>query len=263
MSKNKQLNNDDGISVIVATLGTRNELLKLTLESIVSQKIDNLNIIMVYPLENQETKALASEYNAYSIGDPGSMAGAVNVGIRHSTQKYVSWIGDDDLLLPNSLQHTSKALDTHPEGVAAFGYCNYINEHGKLLFTSKAGKLAPWIMTWGPDLVPLPGALFRRSSLEQLDYLFDESLNFALDLDIFLRLRKIGKLVNVAKPVSAFRWHSTSATVSSRDKSLDEAELVKRKHLPSYLRPISTLWDKPVRIATKIAAKRVAKLAAK
>jgi glycosyltransferase involved in cell wall biosynthesis len=252
-----------GILVVIATLGERTTLLRKTLNSITAQKVDNIDIVLVYPLKDTETNKLAKEFNANSINDPGSMSAAVNIGIQSAQDKhkYVTWIGDDDILLPNSLHLTITALEKDSNASAAFGYCKYINENGEYLFTSKAGRYAPWLMTWGPNLVPLPGTLFRLSSLRKLDYIFDESLRYAMDLDLFMRLRKIGGLVSVRASVSAFRWHSTSATVSNRRASLREAELVKRRYMNRFTALIAPTWEVPVRMATYIAAERVTNLA--
>lgn len=254
-----------GILVVMATLGQRPELLKLTLESIANQKIKNLDITFIYPLKNKETTKLAKQYNAKMIDDPGSMTAAVNAGILTATSKhkYVTWIGDDDLLAPNSLQTSIDALESNPNAVATFGYCDYIDDKGERLFTSKAGWFAPWLMKWGPNLVPLPGAVFRLSTLQSMDYMFDESLRYAMDLDIFLRLQQIGKLVNVKQTVSSFRWHATSTTVANRKASLAETEMIKRRNLPPLLRWASPLWEIPVRTATHLAVRRVNALASR
>lgn len=253
------------VLVVLATLGQRNDLLRETLTSIKKQSYKNIDIVLVYPLKNKETHKLALEFNAQELDDPGSMSGAVNAGIESAgnNYKYVTWIGDDDLLTPDSIAASVAALDKNTNAVAAFGYCNYINSEGKTLFTSRAGRFAPWIMTWGPNLVPLPGAVFRLSSLRKLDYIFDVSLRYAMDLDLFLRLRKMGKLVNVEQPVSCFRWHPDSATVSGRAKSLKEAEMVKRRYLSKGAKLFAPLWEGPVRFATHAAARRVTSIAKK
>lgn len=246
------------ILVVLPTLGKRLDYLRQTLESIRAQAPVATDVVMVFPLSNKETAKLANEYGAIAVDDPGGISAAVNAGIAQAKphHRYISWIGDDDLLAPESLQAAMAALDQHPDAVVAFGYCDYIDAEGRKIFTSRAGNLAPWLATWGPDLIPCPGALFRLSALRKVGK-FDETRKYAMDLDMFLRLRKMGKFINTKRTLASFRWHPTSTTVANRKHSLDEAEQVKRKHLPKAMRPLSFLWEKPVRIATFIAAKRV------
>lgn len=246
------------VLIVIPTLGKRIEYLRLALESISIQSPTNYDIVMVFPIKNLEASALAKEFGAQEVDDPGNMSAAVNAGIATAKpwHDYIVWIGDDDLLLSNSLATSLKALDDHPNAVIAFGYCDYVDENGKKIFTSRAGSLAPWIMTWGPDLVPMMGLMMRRTALDQVGQ-FDENNKWCMDLDMLLRLRKVGKFYNTKVTLSAFRWHVSSQTVSSRPILLDEAEKVKRKHLSKYIRPFAFLWEKPVRIATNLAVKRV------
>lgn len=245
------------ILVVLPTLGERQELLKETLESIISQS-EKPDIVIVCPKDNKQTLKLAKQVGAIVVDDPGSLSEAVNSGIEAANEnhEFISWIGDDDLLTPDSLKTTAASLDSNPNAVLAYGYCEYIDNKGKKLFTSRAGNFAPWLMTWGPNLVPLPGILFRKSALLKTSG-FDPSLKYSMDLDMLLKLRKHGQFVNTHKTLAAFRWHSDSTTVANRNASLKEAEYVKRRYLSPILRPIAFLWELPVKWATKLAAKRV------
>ena len=248
------------ILMVIPTLGERVDLLRKTLESIKSQSAP-YDIVMVFPLKKTATAKLAKEYGAMMVEDPGSLSGAVNAGIATAKpyHEFIGWIGDDDLIAPESLKAGIDALDNHPKAVVAFGYCDYIDDKGGRIFTSKAGNLAPWIMKWGPNLMPCPGTVFRYSSLQKAGK-FDETNKYSMDLDMFLRLRKLGKFVNTKRVMASFRWHPDSTTVANRKAVLRETEAVKRRHLPKHLQKISPLWDVPVRVATLLAAKRVNKL---
>lgn len=140
--------------------------------------------------------------------------------------------------------------------VVAYGGCQYVDPEGRVLWTSAAGRLATFLLPWGPDLIPNPAAMIRLDALEAIGG-FDEQLKFALDLEAFLALRSHGRFLATREPVAAFRWHPESLTVSDRSGSSRESEMVKRRHLPAVLRPISPLWDLPVRWASRLAAARV------
>lgn len=192
------------------------------------------------------------------VDDPRTgLSGAVNAGIAASTdEQYFAWIGDDDLMLPGGLATLSALLGRNPSAVVAYGACEYIDEAGGVVAMSRAGRLASWILPWGPNLVPQPASLTRLDALQRAGE-YDEDLKFAMDLDMFLRLRKAGDFVSCRTPVAAFRWHPDSLTVSNRSLSLAESEAVKRRHLPRSVRPLSRLWDVPVGLATRVAARRL------
>lgn len=245
------------VLVVIPTLGQRLEYLKIALDSISMQE-EPCDIVVVFPLSNTKASTLVKQYHAMQIDDPGTMSGAVNMGIQAAKpwHEYIVWIGDDDLLYPASITTSIAALDKNPGATVAFGYCDYVDENGTKIFSSRAGSLAPWIMTWGPDLVPMMGLMMRKSSIDKAG-LFNVGLNHAMDLDMLLRLRKVGKFINTKTTLSAFRWHATSQTVTSRPKVLDETERIKRSYLPRYVRPFAFLWEMPVRVATKIAVSQV------
>lgn len=249
------------VLTLMPTLGKRNDLLRQTLASIASQS-EASDIVVVCPKNAKDTRALAKEFNCLVADDPGGISKAVNVGIAAAKphHEFITWLGDDDLLTPDSLATSVATLDANPEAVVAFGYCDYIDLDNKRIITSKAGSLAPWIMTWGPDLVPMPGLVMRRSALKKAGE-FDENNKWCMDLDILLRLRKLGKFINTKQTLACFRWHPNSQTVSSRPFVLDETEKVKRKYMSQMVRPFAFLWEKPVRIATNMAVKRMNKMA--
>jgi len=243
------------VLVAVPTLGERPSFLRETLKSIRTQEA-MADIVIVGPVPRIED--VAGEFSAQVVPDPGSLPAAINAGLSKAQphHTFVTWLNDDDLLTTGSLQRTTTSLSEQSTSVLAYGACEYIDENDQLLWISKAGKWAERILTWGPDLIPQPGMLVRRWAWDAVGGV-DESLRFAFDLDLLLRLRKQGSFVDVGSVVSRFRWHATSLTVGDRTTSLNESEEVKRRYLSARARRVSWLWEKPVRAATRIAAARV------
>jgi GT2 family glycosyltransferase len=245
---------------VVPTLGRRPNLLTETLASIRAQSV-TADIIVAGPI-NPDLQHVAEKFNAVLLADPGSQAAAIELGISRASEQhhYVSWLNDDDVLTDSSLELTSRALAANPAVVVAYGACQYIDDEGRLLWTSQAGKWAQRVLSWGPDLIPQPGMLVRRSAWRASGGL-DTSLRFAFDLDLLLRLRKVGAFVDVGSVVSRFRWHPDSLTVADRTTSLDESQAVKRRYLSPTARRFAWVWERPVRGATRVAASRVTKRA--
>jgi hypothetical protein len=170
--------------------------------------------------------------------------------------EYTNWLGDDDLLIAGSLKNSAQVLDSDPNVVMTFGACEYIDSNGKSVWENRSGQWAVPLLRFGPDLVPQPGALFRRSAFETIGGL-NVNLGWAFDFDLFIRMSKIGMLKYLNQTLAQFRWHPESLSVEHRKKSVAEASKVRVAHLPALLRPISFIWEYPVRQATLIAGKRV------
>jgi GT2 family glycosyltransferase len=251
------------VLMIVPTLGTRPMLLEQCLQSIASQEVPT-TIVIVAPTDNANVNSLAAKFSATTIPDPGSLPSAVNAGAEAagSDIEYLNWIGDDDLLEPGSLKATIAALDSDTHAVLAYGACRYIDQDGRELWISKAGKWAPRILKWGPDLIPQPGMLVRKSAWEKVGGV-DDSLRFAFDLDLLLKIQTLGRFIDVGQVVSSFRWHGDSLTVSDRTTSLNESETARRRALSPTARRLAWVWEGPVRLATRVAAREVSRRASR
>ncbi|GDX33118.1 hypothetical protein LBMAG15_20530 [Actinomycetes bacterium] len=248
------------VLIAVPTLGTRPEYLEKCLTSITTQDVP-ADIMIVSP-DRPDMREIAARFNATHLTDPGSQTKAVNLGVGAAQphHEFVNWLGDDDLLEPGSLTAVTAALDLNPKAVVAYGACRYIDENDAELWISKAGPWADRILKWGPDLIPQPGMLVRTTAWHQVGGL-DESFRFAFDLDLLLKLQKLGQLIDVGQVVSSFRWHADSLTVGDRSENLRESEIAKRRALGPAARKFAWLWEPPVRLATRLAAREVARRA--
>ena len=246
------------VLVVVPTLGERIETLEESLASVRAQEGVDAHLVVVVPDAAVEARVIAVKHGATLVSDPRrGLSAAVNAGIAaRRGEEFYAWLGDDDLLVPDGLATLSRLLQADPRTVVAYGACPYIDERGRTVTVSRAGDLAARILAWGPDLVPQPASLTRVTALEKAG-VYDESLRFAMDLDMFLRLKRRGAFLSTKEETAAFRWHADSLTVANRGLSLAESEKVKRRYLRPGLRPFSPLWDVPVRVATKVAARQV------
>jgi glycosyltransferase involved in cell wall biosynthesis len=247
------------ILVVLPTLGTRNDLLRGALESVANQRADvSLRIALVCPEGATEARALGDEFGATWVADPGrGMSAAMNAGqALATTEEYTIWLGDDDRYEPGGLKTLRDLLAKTPDAPVAYGACHYVDQSGVTLWTSAAGAWAARLIGIGPNLIPHPAALIRLDLLTRVGG-YREDLSLVMDLDVFLRLRRLGAFASTRTPVARFGWQPDSLTVSSRRQSEAEARRVKREHLPAWARPLSWLWEWPVAWASRFAAWRL------
>jgi GT2 family glycosyltransferase len=240
-------------AVVVPTLGERPEYLELSLQSI--RDAGQAYILLVAPASFDTSHLTAARLIDEAVVETGkSLPAAINQGFAAlpGNVRYIAWLGDDDLLRPGSLEITQAYLDAHEKTSVVYGRCDYIDESGKVVWTNRSGPWAAPLLRVGPDLIPQPGSLFRRSAFVATGGLRTD-LGWAFDLDIFLRLARLGRLSYVRRTLAAFRWHAGSLSVGQRDGSVREASQVRREFLPSWIRPVSALWERPVRWATSRA----------
>jgi len=244
------------VLVVLPTLGTRNDKLRRALASIDEQRKDvSVTVALVVPADATEARRIGTEHGAAIVDDPGrGMSAAMNAGRSIATVETATiWLGDDDAYEPGGLLTLFRLLMDNPDAVVAYGGCRYVDDGGRELWVSQAGPLAQALIGIGPNLIPHPAAMIRLDALAAVGG-YDESLRLVMDLDVFVKLKKLGRFVSTKKPVAVFGWHDDSLTVAGRVASEKEARVVKRRHLPAVLRPVSPLWEWPVAWASRIAA---------
>ena len=229
------------------------------LESVRNQG-NGVHLVVVIPRGKKDGRALAENAGATVVDDPGrGMSAAINAGLRaRGTEQFYIWLGDDDAYRPEALGALRNLLTAHPQAVVAYGACDYVNDQAETVWSSKAGRFARWLIGIGPNLIPHPAAMIRLDALEAIGG-YDEELSLAMDLDVFLKLKKKGSFVSTSQVVSQFGWHPESLTVQDRKRSSDEARLVKRRHLPAWVKPFEPLWEYPVQWASGLAARSLSR----
>lgn len=185
---------------------------------------------MVGPSDATDAKDKCHTYGGRWVSESSHGIGAaLNQGFQGATTPFLGWLGDDDVLTAGSLDVTLLALQRDPGAVMVYGRVLCVDEDGQGLFMIAPGRLGAQLMRIGHDFVPQPGCLFRRDAFMEVGGL-DESLKYAMDLDLFLKLRTRGRVIYVAKVLSQFRRHEGSLTVSNPAPG-QEARTVRRRHM--------------------------------
>jgi hypothetical protein len=246
----------EDFGLIIPTLGLRPDYLRESVQSALDAQVGQ--IVIVAP-STEPIKDLIKPGLVTYVEDPKQgLAAAINTGERALTErtKYFNWLGDDDKLTKDSVV---SALKVSGNGVSfVFGDCEYIDHRGHPFLKIRSGRYALILMRFGPDLVPQPGAVINREAFHRVGRL-DESLKWAFDLDLFIRLSKDAKPKHIDLTLAQFRWHAGSLTAGQRKGSITESALVRRRHLPIVLRAISAMWEAPGQMLSAIAGQRLNK----
>jgi glycosyltransferase involved in cell wall biosynthesis len=150
-------------------------------------------------------------------------AHARNIGIKASTADYISIHDADDVALPNKIESQIDLVLKNPE--ILFVHANYIftNAEGKHIETRKhnrnkgtplEGDVSKSIYYKVED-ISTPTALIKRSLFNEVG-LFDESMRYAEDLDMWMRISKKTKFGYIPEVSLHMRRHETNTTNSSR-----------------------------------------------
>jgi hypothetical protein len=245
------------VMLILPTSGRRTERLTETVGSVLAQADQPADLVVVAPAAAPEVRTLAERLGLAVVDDPGrGLAAAVNAGLATAGDGhgYVSWLRAGDTLLPGALAAAARRLDDRPDAVLAYGDCRYVSDDGSYLYTPRAGRNAGWMLAWGPDRLVPTAMLVRRSAVIDAGGL-DETLRYAMDLDLLLRLRRRGPFVDTGLTLASSRAGAGTASRSEEQAAVREAEQVRRRHLPPALAGPVSLCQTPVRLLCRQAVR--------
>ena len=251
------------IGIVVPTNLTRLEHLPLAIKSI--RAAGSCHVLLLSPEPTADQMELVGTLKEEGLLDqllletPGeSLPAKINEAVRSLPDDcdLIAWLGDDDLITPGSLTLAQAKLEAAPDAVMVYGGVDYIDKNGTVLFTNPSSQFHEKLLRFGPQLIPQPGALWRRSAFEEVGGLSNE-FNLAFDFDLFLKLSKIGQLTHIDQTLAQFRWHPDSLSVKRRWQSATEASRVRRKHYSGLMRYLWVVWEPWVVVATWAAGKLV------
>jgi glycosyltransferase involved in cell wall biosynthesis len=163
---------------------------------------------------------------------------ALNKGFRKTTGEIVGWLNADDRYRPNCFQQVVRAFAENPEVDVIYGDYLVIDECGKALRIRREIEFSAFILLYHRVLyIPTTATFFRRRIFEEENWL-DERLQYAMDLDFFVRLSRRGyRFRHVPNILADFRLHPKSKSCSASDKQRKEHRHVidAAAALPGYL----------------------------
>jgi GT2 family glycosyltransferase len=251
------------VGVVVPTMGSRPQFILNCLRSI--RESGNAFILIVAPDLELITRSIPPHLYDRLLLDPKlGLPSAINLGIADlpGENEFVTWLGDDDLLEKDSLSYALAPLLEDKACVLSFGGCKYINSNGEVIWSNHSGRYAVPLLRFGPQMIPQPGSLIRRTAFNAVGGL-DNQYKWAFDLDLFIRLRQLGRLRFVNQKLASFRWHEGSLSVGGRAGSVREASHIRKNSLPLILRLCSPIWEFPLRKIIMIAGFRISRLVSK
>jgi glycosyltransferase involved in cell wall biosynthesis len=179
------------------------------------------------------TEEIVQHCGATWMSRPGlRQAAAVNEGLRVARGELVGWLNADDVYTPGSLARVCELFEQKPQLDVILGDCDLVDESGRALRRLSPGPYDFERLLRSGNSVAQPAVFLRRRVFDQVGYL-DESLEFAMDYDLWLRLRGL-QIEYVPSVLAQFRWHPSSKTATSLDSNWDELLTIIRRNGGSW-----------------------------
>jgi len=211
------------VSIIITT-HQRPDRLPAAIVSAQSASQD-VEVIVVDDASTDETADLCASIKGIRyvrVERNQGVAGARNIGLVASRGEFISFLDDDDLRLPNSLDEQIEALSHAPEAMLCYAQAIPEDAGGKRQTPFPEHCLQGDIF-WellAQNFIPCTSVVFRRSCIGRVG-LLDHHRNRIDDWDLWLRIAEIFPVVGLSKPVVIWRQPTpTSAQGSSNTVEL-------------------------------------------
>jgi len=216
------------ISVIIPVYNGEKTIRK-TINSVLNQTYQNLEIIVindgsldltlnvVYSIKDSRLKVFSYENSGVSTSR--------NRGIERASGQFISFLDADDIWTPEKLEQQLKALQANPQVSVACSWVDYIDENGDFFrhgnHITMNGNVYEQMLIQN-ILENGSNPLIRRQALINVGK-FDQSLKFAEDWDMWLRLASRYDFVTV--PYAHVLYRISSYSISTNVLEMEKASL--------------------------------------
>jgi glycosyltransferase involved in cell wall biosynthesis len=202
---------------IVTPSYNQGRFIRATIESVLTQGYPNIEYFVVDGGSTDETLSILQEYGDrlrwFSEPDKGQ-TDAINRGIRMASGEIIAYVNSDDVYLPGAIATVVEEFGRHPGVDFIYGDFHAIDEDGAILSRVKTIPFDPNILLYDANFISQPASFYRRRLFDLIG-LFDDSLQYLMDYEFFLRAarRKVGFRL-VRQYLSAIRYHGECKTLT-------------------------------------------------
>jgi glycosyltransferase involved in cell wall biosynthesis len=153
---------------------------------------------------------------------------ALNKGFRRANGEIIGWLNSDDRYRANCFDRVFQAFKENPSVDVIYGDYLIVDEAGKMLKIRREIEFSAFILLYHRILyIPTTATFFRRRIFEEGNWL-DESLQYAMDLEFFIRLSERGyRFKHIPHLLADFRMQPNSKTCRAPDRQrLEHRQIV-------------------------------------
>ena len=207
------------ISVITPSFN-QGQFLERTIKSVVDQDYDQIELIVMDGGSEDNSLEVIKKYSHsifhYESKPDGGQTNAVNSGIKIATGEIIGWLNSDDVYYPETLSVVAEIFKTHPEVNIIYGNADHIDENDEYI---EIYKTEPWDYEKLKNICYIcqPAVFFRSSVVGKYGPL-DQTLDFCMDYEYWLRLGQREKFYFFQRKLAGSRLYTSNKTLGSRLK---------------------------------------------
>jgi glycosyltransferase involved in cell wall biosynthesis len=187
--------------------------------SVLNQTYQDFELIVVDDGSTDRTAEILEKYGdkiTYIYQNNRERSAARNKGICSCSGEYLAFLDADDMWLPHKLKQQVQLLDLSPEIGLAHGIAFFIDESGHRIHQNgrqMAGSLESGSEVYKSllfeNIIASPTVMVRKSCFDRVG-LFDESMTYTEDWDMWLRIAIHYRVGITRRPLACYRINGDS-----------------------------------------------------
>lgn len=218
------------ISIITPSYN-QGSYLEETIQSVLSQNYPNLEFLILDGGSTDNSVEVIRKYedkiDFWRSHKDGGQSEAIIEGFERATGDIIAWLNSDDMYEPGALHAVAEAFEKKKDAVFVYGDY-YVIRQDKVRVLKRKVSCDFNVMAYAYLMIPQPSSFWKKDAYEKLGGL-DPELHYVMDYDLFLKFAKkypAKSIVHLKKPLSAFRLHPQSKSVSLMSAFVRENKLV-------------------------------------
>jgi len=216
---------------IVTPSYNQGKYIERTIKSVLDQKYSNLEYIIMDGGSTDNTVSILKKYSKNIIWESKKdkgQANAINKGLKIATGSIVAFLNSDDTYEPGTLQKVANFFINNPQEYFLYGKGKHIDENNKYIEDYPNGP-ADYLFLHEQCRICQPTTFWKSEIINDIGY-FDESLNYALDYDYWIRVSKKYNLNYLNEYLGNTRFYKNTKTSGQKVPFHNEIIRVQQKH---------------------------------
>jgi glycosyltransferase involved in cell wall biosynthesis len=195
--------------------------LERTIQSVLNQTYDDIEYIIIDGASTDGSQEIIKRYEDrladwVSEKDKGQ-TDAINKGFARASGEVMAWLNSDDTLEPQAVEQAVAALQENPTVGMVYGHGFFINAKDEKIGEFPSAQTDYRRLRRGYVHICQQAAFWRSELWGKVGPL-DDSIYFAMDYDLWLRLAKQAPILFINEHWANFRLHGDAKTIAEDDR---------------------------------------------
>lgn len=219
------------ISIVTVSFN-QGQFIEDNILSVINQNYPNVEHIIIDAGSTDGTIDILKKYDNYlnwtSEPDKGQSDG-LNKGFKKATGEIIGWFNSDDRIPLGALHKVARFFIENPDEIAVVGNQSIIDENGELIRVVKSRSYSYDYLVNHARGITQNSTFFKKEVFEKTGYL-DETLHYAMDRDLFIRIAKIKAMPYIPETLGEFRLQEDAKTAKGSFYFSKELIKIRKKY---------------------------------